>query len=842
VQSDFTGAAAERFERLGIGAFVISPYLSDGRWKASLTVHHSEAYTWRADELELLRDLANRVWMRIERVRAEAALQASEERYRAFVTQSSEAIWRFEIEQPLDVSLEPLELIERLYAHAYLAECNDAMAKMYGYEKCEDIVGARLGDMLPASDPANIAYLKNFIANDFKINDAESNEMDKDGQPRYFSNNLIGIVENGQLLRAWGIQRDITERRAAETALRESDLRLQLALEAAQIGIHEWHPQTGNIIWDDRLKNWWGLAVNRQPDYDFFMNQLHPDDHTTTQAAVNQALFPPGDGKYYTEYRVINAVDGEERWLAATGQMFFDKQHPVRLVGTVQDISERKRSEAKIIQLNQELTERVEELQKLLDILPVGVSIAKDASCMDLYANQYLLDIFQLGENTNLSATNAENSAQIGWRFFRNGEEIFDRDLPIQRAAFHEEKVKESEFEVFFSGTGKRLYFLGSATPLYNKAGKVRGAVGGFLNITERKLDEQRLKESEERLRQMADAMPQVVWIADEQGTVNYYNQRVKELDGVTQTAPDRWEWQPMLHADDIPTTLAAWQQAVHDKTPYAHEHRIRMRNGDYRWHLSRALPVLDEAGNLTKWYGTATDIHDRKRAEEQKDDFLRIAGHELRTPLTSLIGYISLLLKLPNHSDTALNFLKKSYGSTLKMRELITDFLDFTRVQRGDLPFQMEDFDLDELVTETVDNMQLSFPHHRILLQGSTGSTLHGDRSRLEQVLNNLLNNAIKYSPGKDEIEVRLSSDAQRVRLTVQDYGVGIAASELPNIFDRFYRADNTGKVRGMGLGLYLVKQIIDRHRGTIRVESQPGEGTTFFVELPLPPGGGKG
>src|ERR687896_526523 len=147
---------------------------------------------------------------------SERGVRESEERYRSFVEQSTEGIWRFELEEPIPTDLPSDEQVERFYRHGYLAECNDAMARMYGYTQAEEIVGARLGDLLPSSIPENVQYLKDFVRSGYRLADTESQEVDRHGDTKYFLNNLTGIVESGSLMRAWGTQRDITERKQAE--------------------------------------------------------------------------------------------------------------------------------------------------------------------------------------------------------------------------------------------------------------------------------------------------------------------------------------------------------------------------------------------------------------------------------------------------------------------------------------------------------------------------------------------------------------------------------------------------------------------------------------------------
>ena len=159
-------------------------------------------------------DLENRVAQRTEQLEErERGLRESEVRYRSFVEQSREGIWRFELEEPVPTDLASDEQVERFYRHGYLAECNDAMARMYDYARAEEIVDTRLGDLLPSSIPENVQYLKDFVRSGYRLADTESQEVDRHGDTKYFSNNLTGIVENGSLMRAWGTQRDITERK-----------------------------------------------------------------------------------------------------------------------------------------------------------------------------------------------------------------------------------------------------------------------------------------------------------------------------------------------------------------------------------------------------------------------------------------------------------------------------------------------------------------------------------------------------------------------------------------------------------------------------------------------------
>lgn len=393
-----------------------------------------------------------------ERRRVQEALAQSEDRYRVFIAQSSEGIWRFELEQPLDIALPADVQLDHCYAHGYLAECNDAMARMYGFARAEEIVGARLGDLLVRADPQNEAYLRAFIQSGYHLSDAESRERDRYGNERSFSNNLVGIVEAGRLLRAWGTQRDITDRRAAEVA----------------------------------------------------------------------------------------------------------------------------------------------------------------------------------------------------------------------------------------------------------------------------------------RERALAEA----------------------------------------------------------------------------------------------------------ERALQLRDQFLLVAAHELRTPITSLAGFTQVLLRrtrrdlqLPQRDQRALEVID---AQTARLNTLVEDLLNITRLQGGQFTIERAPIDVAALLERIVETVRPSLDGHTLTLVGADAPTLvQGDALRLEQVMQNLIQNAIKYSPDGGQISVSLTRDARNAAIAVTDQGIGIPSDALAQLFNRFFRASNadTRGVAGLGIGLYVVKEIVARHDGHVSVASAEGVGSTFTVTLPLLP-----
>src|SRR5580765_1237024 len=213
------------FLRAELRSLVCVPLIKAGHVVAGMAVTQRTPRHWSSQEITLIDTVAHRCWESVERVTALRRLKASYEDYRSFIAISSEGIWRFELEQPIPVTLPVDDQIDRLYQFAYLAECNTAMARMYGYDSPDQILGARLGDLMPKSDQKNIDYFRALYANGYTLNDVETSELDRYGNAKVILNNLSGIVENGMIVRAWGTQRDITAQKQAEEALRASAYR-----------------------------------------------------------------------------------------------------------------------------------------------------------------------------------------------------------------------------------------------------------------------------------------------------------------------------------------------------------------------------------------------------------------------------------------------------------------------------------------------------------------------------------------------------------------------------------------------------------------------------------------
>ncbi|MBB3054343.1 ATP-binding protein [Mucilaginibacter gotjawali] len=225
-----------------------------------------------------------------------------------------------------------------------------------------------------------------------------------------------------------------------------------------------------------------------------------------------------------------------------------------------------------------------------------------------------------------------------------------------------------------------------------------------------------------------------------------------------------------------------------------------------------------------------------RAVAEAKKDEFFNMVSHEFKTPLTNIKVIHQLLEKKTDKADKLYPFLANASNSIKRLEKLIADLLDVTKINSGQIDLNITAFYFADALTNSIANVELTANQHEIILENSVELLYSGDQFRIEQVLINLLNNAIKYSPDARQVIVNAKVAKGRIEVCVKDFGVGIAATDIDNLFQRFYRVSKTAiQFQGVGLGLYIASEIIKKHKGTFSIQSEPGKGSTFCFSLPL-------
>jgi len=364
-------------------------------------------------------------------------------------------------------------------------------------------------------------------------------------------------------------------------------------------------------------------------------------------------------------------------------------------------------------------------------------------------------------------------------------------------------------------------------------------------DITDRQRGEKALRESEERFRTMADAIPQLAWIARPDGSITWYNRRWYEYTGRTPEEMQGWGWQSVHDEATLPDVLQRWKESIATGTAFEMEFPLRGADGRFRSFLTRVHPVKDGSGHVLQWVGTNTDVTELVEAQEAlraanrlKDDFLSMASHELRTPLTALRLQTETLSRSLHKAHLAdektQRRLSLIHSQIDRMEELVKTLLDVSRIEAGRLTLDLAEFDLAELAREVVERFESQAEKDESELRFRAREARgRWDRSRLDQVITNVVSNALKYGAGKP-VEVTVGAGGAEATVEVRDHGIGIAAESHERIFERFERAANTRPVAGLGLGLWITKRLVTAHGGHIALESSLGEGATFTITLP--------
>lgn len=395
--------------------------------------------------------------------------------------------------------------------------------------------------------------------------------------------------------------------------------------------------------------------------------------------------------------------------------------------------------------------------------------------------------------------------------------------------------------------------------------GRMAEGIGvAAMDVTARRRMEARLRRSEARLRLIVDSVPQMAWMTDPEGEIQWYNRRWYEYTGGTPETMKGSGWRSVHHPDHLERAAEHFRAAITAGEAWEDTFPLRGADGQYRWFLSRALPLRDapdeEApeGRLIGWFGTNTDITEMREAEEAlaaakaaaedanmaKSQFIANMSHELRTPLSAVIGYSEMLEEEAEELEGAEAFredLAKINANARHLLSLINDVLDLSKIEAGKMEVQPEDFAPQALLEEVVATVGALVAKKDNTLEVAIDPALppmHSDPVKLRQCLFNLLGNAAKFTEG-GRITLSAAPDPEEpgwVVLKVADTGIGMTAEQLERLFQRFSQADSTTTRRfgGTGLGLAITKAFSAMLGGRIGVESQPGQGTTFTLHLP--------
>ena len=734
---------------------------------------------------------------------------------------------------------------------------NRALAAMNG-ESARALVGRSIWDVVPEARPKLEPVLREVLRRRRVVSDVEISDAGPGGQ-----HTLQGIyfpVQDGLAGRhgVGLVVTDITARKRAEATLRLSEERFRAAAEAV-----------GDIIWtmapDGQMRppqsDWAAFTGQTPAEYEGhgWAEAVHPDDRDKTQALWIGAL--AGNKTYETEHR-LRRHDGVYRVFAVRGVPVLDEDGSVReWVGVHEDITERRRAEEEALAAK----EAAEAARAASEDAKRRLQLALQSGRIGAWSWDFDGDLVDADARTREIYGFGQDEPTPAQAFF---ERTHPEDLPRVLAVVEQARRKLGEYDTetrVVPPSGEVRWVV--ARGIVSQAAPGRGLrmTGTTWDITDRRRAEGALRRSEARLRTLADAIPQLAWVAGPDGAIEWYNRRWYEYTGTTPEEMRGFGWRKVHHPDHLDEAEARFRSCLQEEEPWEDTFPLRGKDGEYRWFLSRALPIRDvpdardPEGRVLGWFGTNTDITDLRETEQQlvaakeqaeeanraKSTFIANMSHELRTPLSAIIGYAEMLEEEAEDGAEVADMLpdlQKIESNARHLLSLINDVLDLSKIESGKMEVFAETFDAEAMLRDVANTVQslMEKKANTLRLEVAPGlGTMHSDVTKIRQTLLNLLSNAAKFTEGGT---VTLSAERMHadgrdwVRFAVTDTGIGMSEEQQAKLFQRFQQADSstTRKFGGTGLGLAITKAFCRMLGGDIEVHSAPGQGSTFTATLP--------
>ncbi|MCC3409337.1 MAG: PAS domain S-box protein [Microcoleus sp. PH2017_10_PVI_O_A] len=799
-----------------------------------------------------------------ERRQVEEALRQSENRYRTLADAVPQLMW-------LNTADGRLEF------------CNQHWQSYTGIMPAEFPLAAPVLELFHPEDLPTVVATRTAAIQAGESYEFECRVRRFDGTYRWHLARLVPVKDSGGKVLQWvGIGIDIDDRFRAEASLAESDRRFRFLAESLphliwnvdsagelRFANQKWSEYLGMSYEEAAQNNWESLV----PPSDFAESLARWQECQTTGEV------------YQAEFRLRRASDQMERWHLSRAVPIRDAQNQiVEWIGTNTDIDDRKRAQLSEqflsgleIRLRQHSCPREmlwEAMKSLGEYLNVDRCIWHE---IDLAAGLAIVD---------------RDWHQPGFASIAGTYQISDFKTPEQKALCMAGQTlvisdiancpETAPFVDKYGGLGIRAFL---HVPCLQEGRWVALLVVTSQAVRHWRPDEisllqevvarlwtligharavQHLHESEDRFRALADNIAQLAWMTDASGWIFWYNQRWFDYTGTTREQMQGWGWQQVHDPQHVDRVVAKFRGCIERGELWEDTFPLRGKDGSYRWFLSRAVPIRDDRGNVLRWCGTNTDITDRLNAEAErerllalekaareeaeranrvKDEFLAVLSHELRTPLNPIVGWAKLLRSntlTPQKQRYALETIERN---AKVQTQLIEDLLDVSRILQGKVSLNIVPVDLAGAIGSAIETVRLSAQVKSIQIctefAPHIGRVL-GDGGRLQQVVWNLLSNAVKFTEPGGKIAVKLDRADTDAQITVTDTGKGISPDFLPYVFDYFRQADSTftRKFGGLGLGLAIVRHLVELHGGTVKADSAGEEqGATFTVRIPLMP-----
>lgn len=709
--------------------------------------------------------------------------------------------------------------------------------------KKEEVLGKPLFEARPdlrASVEAIHAEIyrtgKRFTANEIPV------ELNVNGiiQTRYFNAIIDPMLnEEGKIIGQLATSIDITEQVMARKKIEESETRFRFLFDSNVLPMAFWN--INGTVYDANDAFLDLLAYTQQEMHEGKLNWKKftlPEDAALHEKKVQQAVQGKPVSPYETKY--VNKKGESFTALVGYAMLSGSKEKGIAFL---QDIS-------KIKEVENALRESEERFRSTFTNAAIGVAIINDEGKFlqvnDAYEKLVGYTQEELMQKTFIDISHPD----------------YHKEHRRQMNELKEGKFSSLHYEKRYIKKDGNIVWAQISVSTVKDDGRFKNFVVLAEDITAAKQLRDELKESENRFRTLAETLPQMVWVADSKGENEYYSHHWIEYSGI---ANPHEAWASMIHPDDKTASTKSYRQAIASGTSFQHEVRLKNKHGEYRWHRSIAEPVKDASGKIAKWVGAMIDIHDQKtfaeklekevaqrteelvKANKELEAFNYIASHDLQEPLRKIQTFINLIEKQQDDDKLTEKYFGKIRSSAQRMSELIQSILSYSRLSDNDHEYVPTD--LNRIVIDVKNDFELLIKEKNAVIKSDHLPVIKANTLQMHQLFSNLIGNSLKFSKDHpqitinskivtaDEIPVAKKADSKQnfVQLTFSDNGIGFEPEFKQQIFQLFQRLHGKEEYSGTGIGLSIVKKIVDRHHGFVNAESLPGKGATFNVWLPL-------
>lgn len=696
-----------------------------------------------------------------------------------------------------------------------------------------------------------------------KIFQLEHRVLRADGSPGWTFSKAIPILdEEGNVTEWFGTAKDVTQRKEAEEALSrirvrsDQQKRLYETIASSTPDLLYVFNLSYRFTYANRaLLNMWGrtweesigkglLEIGYEP-WHAEMHEREIDEIIKTKLPIRgEVSFPhatQGTRVYDYIFTPVLNENGEVEAIA----------------GATRDVTDRKKWEENLKELNRklaganrELAATLEEVAKVNDeLIRANEQIEEGQIAFRLAVEAADFGTWFIHSITREFITDARSRKLFGYRedeplsLDQALAQITDEYRPYVTAKLENAIYNNGDYDVTYPVTGRydqRLRWLRAIGNLKaDSSGTFSAFTGVVMDITDQYLAGAEIRRAEESLRMAVDAAGLGTFQIGVEDRVFTCSQKLKEFFGFHPDEEMSYEAaMKQVHPDFRDLVAANAEKAFSEKARFDMEHLIIGYHDEKpRW--VRAIGEIQQKEGKEYFAGVLHEITEKKLDEIRKNDFIGIVSHELKTPLTSIKTYIQLMQarSLKTEDGYMVRILEKADLQINKMTTMINGFLDISRLESGKIHIDRQWFDLSDLLKAAEEETKATVDSHITIFEPIRSVQVNADRDKIEQVIHNLISNAVKYSPAGSTICISCTSDDRFAYVSVKDQGKGIKAEDIAHIFDRYYRVESEEmqSISGFGIGLYLCSEIITHHHGFISVESNPGSGSDFVFSLPL-------